>query len=151
MKNISSSPTITNCTLSGNSKTGGGGEIRNREPSVPTITNSIFWNNTAPNGPEIYNYDTSNPKITYCDIHGEFEGKGNVNSDQHFVDPSKNDLHVKSTSPGIDKGNNSTLGIPKIDFEGEKRIIDNNNDVTAKLILVQMNMLTPIAMEFQII
>jgi len=129
--NNNSSPAIVNCTLSENSATSYAGGIRNKNSSTPTITNCILWANTAPDGPEIYNDDTSNPIITYCDIQGAYTGEGNVNSDPLFVDPTNNDFHIQETSPCIDKGNNSAAGIPNTDFEGDSRIVDGDNDGTA--------------------
>jgi hypothetical protein len=58
-------------------------------------------------------------------------GEGNINADPLFVDPSNNDFHLQTTSPCIDKGNNSALGIPNTDFEGDSRIVDGDSDGTA--------------------
>ena len=130
--NDQSSSVITNCTILKNYATYGGG-ISNYKSSSPTITNSIFWNNTAPDGPQIYDDESSTAIVTYCAIQGEYEGQGNINSDPLFVDPSKNDFHVKPSSPCIDKGSNSAPGIPTTDFEGDSRIIDGDNNGTAKV------------------
>jgi len=126
-----SSPTITNCTLKGNIATRAGGGIDNDDNSSPTITNCILWANTAPDGPEIYNYDTSNPTVTYCDIQRGYEGEGNISSDPLFVDPENNDFHLKETSPCIDTGNNNAADLPTTDFEADPRICDGDNDGTA--------------------
>jgi len=90
-----------------------------------------LWNNTAPDGPEIYNDDSSSPTVTYCDIQGGYEGQGNINADPLFVDPENNDFHLKETSPCIDKGNNNAPEIPGTDFEGDTRIFDGDNDGTS--------------------
>jgi len=129
--NDNSSSSIVNCSLSENIATSYGGGIGNNHSSTPTITNCILWANTAPDGPEIYNYDTSSPIVTYCNIQGGYTGEGNINADPFFVDPSNNDLHLKATSPCIDKGNNSALGIPDTDYEDNPRIFDGDDDGTA--------------------
>ena len=129
--NYNSSSTIVNCILSKNIATNYGGGIRNKNSSTPAITNCILWANTAPDGPEISNDDTSNPIITYCDVQGGYGGKGNINNDPLFVDPSNYDFHLQATSPCIDKGNNSAPGIPNTDFEGDTRTVDGDNDGTA--------------------
>ncbi len=64
----SSSPTLINCTFSGNTiRLGGGGAMYNSNSS-PTLTNCIFNNNSAndsANGGGIVNYN-SNPTLTNC-------------------------------------------------------------------------------------
>ena len=69
MFNYSSSPTITNATFSGNTAAQGGGMF-NRDSS-PTITNTTFSGNTATNGSGggMYN-DDSNPTITNTTFSG---------------------------------------------------------------------------------
>jgi len=129
--NDNCSPTINNCTVSGNTAVKNGGGIRNFESSSPTITNCILWANTAPHGPEIYNDETSNPIVTYCDIQGGFEGQGNVNSDPLFFDPSNSDFHLTKGSPCIDTGSNSAPGIASTDFDAEPRIVDGDSDGSA--------------------
>jgi len=57
MYNVSSSPTVTNCTFSGNSATYGGG-ISNEYSSSPTVTNCTFSGNSASYGG---GYPTSTP------------------------------------------------------------------------------------------
>ena len=129
--NDASSPTITACTIYGNSASNYGGAIRNKNASTPTITNSILWANTAPDGPEIYNDDTSTPTTTFCDIEGGYSGEGNINVDPLFVDPTKNDFHLQATSPCIDSGDNTASALPFSDSDGDARIIDGDNDGTA--------------------
>ena len=74
MLNRSSSPTITNCTFTGNTANGGGG-MSNRFSSSPEITNCIFTGNSASSGGGMYNYSSS-PAITNC----RFTGNTIVNS-----------------------------------------------------------------------
>ena len=53
--NNQSSPTITNCTFSGNSGTWGGG-MYNYQSSSPTVTNCTFSGNSASSGGGMHNY-----------------------------------------------------------------------------------------------
>jgi streptogramin lyase len=126
-----SSPIITNCTFLGNSAKSHGGGIDNYNNSLPTITNCILWDNIAPYGPEIHDYN-SFPTVSHCDIQGGYEGENNINADPLFIDPSYDGFHLMAESPCIDKGNNSAPNLPDTDFEGDPRIIDGNNDGIAK-------------------
>jgi len=47
MFNDGSSPTLANCTFSGNSAMNYGGGIYNRESSSPLLTNCTFQNNSS--------------------------------------------------------------------------------------------------------
>ncbi|MCH7547862.1 MAG: hypothetical protein IID30_15800, partial [Planctomycetes bacterium] len=46
MYNIDSNPTVTNCSFSGNSSVGSGGGMYNQNASFPTVTNTGFCDNT---------------------------------------------------------------------------------------------------------
>ena len=68
--NDNSSPTITNCTFTGNSA-GWGGGISNDNSSSPTITNCTFTGNSADaDGGGIYNFENASPTITDCTFTG---------------------------------------------------------------------------------
>ena len=56
MCNYNSSPTVTNCTLSDNRATLSGGGINNLQNASPILANTILWGNTAPAdwGPDIF-------------------------------------------------------------------------------------------------
>jgi hypothetical protein len=116
-----SSPSVTNCTFSGNSATDGGG-IYNLSSS-PTLTNCILWDG----GGEIYGYD-STPVVTYCDIQGGLSGTGNIDADPLFVNPSADDYHLQPGSLCIDTGSNAAPSLPSTDFEDDPRIVDGNGD-----------------------
>jgi len=160
-----SSPTLTNCTFSGNSASAGGGGIFNymySNPvltncafsenssgsyggainnycSGPTLTNCIFWADTAE---EIYNY-SSNPTFSYCDIEGcsgseewdpnfGTDGGGNIDSNPYFVDvndpdgpddgfcPVDDGLRLQVVSPCIDAADGDVA--PSTDILGRGRI-----------------------------
>jgi len=109
---IGSSATITNNTISRNTATSGGGIHCYISNSI--ITNSIFWADSAVNGPEIYNYGGS-PAFTYCDIQGGWTGQGNIDQDPLFRDPESDDFHLMAVecdnlydSPCIDAGHPAT-------------------------------------------
>ncbi|MGA2499091.1 MAG: choice-of-anchor D domain-containing protein [Tepidisphaeraceae bacterium] len=84
------SPTITNCTFSGNSASYNGGGMYNISSSSPTLTNCTFGGNSAQNGGGMYNvqmYDSSGnlPMPANCTFSGNTAGLGggifNSNSD----------------------------------------------------------------------
>jgi len=64
MYNRNVSPSVTNCTFSGNSADSYGGGMYNEDGS-PTMTNCTFSNNSAEGGGAMYNYIGS-PTITDC-------------------------------------------------------------------------------------
>lgn len=74
MFNSSASPTLTNCTFSGNKASIDGGGMRNVVTSLPTITNCTFSENEAGrNGGGLYNgFDdtSSSPTISNCTFSG---------------------------------------------------------------------------------
>ena len=67
MYNYQGSPTVTNCTFSGNSAgSGGGGGMNNYEYSSPTVTNCTFIGNSGASGGGMLNYENSSPTVTNC-------------------------------------------------------------------------------------
>ena len=86
MYNDQSSPTVTDCTFSGNTvgEYGNGGGMYNWWSSNPTVTNCNFHENTASNdGGGMYNYDDSSPTVTNCTFSGntaDWNGGGMHNS-----------------------------------------------------------------------
>jgi parallel beta-helix repeat protein len=78
MYNESSSPTVTNCTFSGNSSEG----MFNYRSS-PTVSNCTFSDNSADWGGGMHNYSESHPTVTNCMFSGNyavFHGGGMHNS-----------------------------------------------------------------------
>lgn len=82
MRNQNVSPTIRNCTFSGNSAVGNGGGMHNSN-SHPVILNCIFSNNvngffnTYGNGAGIFN-EISNPAISNCEFNNNRVLKSNT-------------------------------------------------------------------------
>lgn len=125
-------PEIINCTMIGNTATVGAiGISTNDKNVVPTIVNSILWDE-----PSIFYYGSFPyaPTISYCNINStEIEGSSIIHTDPNFVDvsgtfPLEWDLHIQSSSPCIDKGKNGVSNIPSTDFDGNQRIIDGDSD-----------------------
>jgi parallel beta-helix repeat protein/predicted outer membrane repeat protein len=148
MSNASNSqPHLANVTFSGNTATRWGGGMSNGNSS-PTLTNVTFTENTAgDSGGGIYNYNSSpalancilwgdSPdeisgemgSVTYSDVEEGYTGIGNINADPLFVNAASGDLHLGPGSPCIDAGTNATPDLPPLDFEGDPRILDGNDD-----------------------
>ncbi len=57
--------------------------------------------------------------------------KGNIAADPLFVDYLSGNYHLQAGSPAIDVGDNSAIGLPKTDFDGDDRIINKIIDLGA--------------------
>lgn len=88
-----SSQMLTNVTFSGNSASGSGGGMYNYASSSSTLTNCILWGNS---GIQIYNTNDSSATVTYSDIQGGYPGNGNIDADPLFVGPSNLRLQAGS-------------------------------------------------------
>jgi hypothetical protein len=105
------SPVLINNTITRNNSNSLGGGIRCYRTDA-IITNTIIWNNYAPDEGENIHITECNPSFTYCDIYAGWQGMGNINSNPEFRDPGNGDFHLMSTgygnpydSPCIDMGN----------------------------------------------
>lgn len=134
MANSGSSPTITNCSFSGNN----GGGIQNRFGAAPIVTNSIFWRNVANDmqdeSAQISSDPSSRAEVNYTDVQGlmgALGGTGNIGEDPMFVDAlgldheggtPDDDLRLSAGSPCIDAGSN--LAVPEdiadLDADGDR-------------------------------
>jgi len=140
----SSSSTITNNTIVDNSASFGGGiycyEIRRQ-----TITNTVFWNNSAQIGKEIgisYNLIPFTVTVRCCDVEGGRSscykspgcglnwGSGMIDADPLFADPANNDLHLTWPSPCRNAGDKAAVS-ELYDFEGDPRIAGGTVDMGA--------------------
>ncbi len=130
MHNDNSSPTVTNCTFSGNTATGqfsSGGGMSNFEGGSPTVTNCILWGDSPD---EIFNLDVlSMSAVSFSDVQGglpggTIDGGGNIDADPLFVDA---ELHLAAgLSPCIDAGDNTAVpaGVTT-DLDGNPRFVDD--------------------------
>jgi len=140
-----SDPNLTGCSFNVNLSDKGGG-IENTNNSNPSITNCILWGNTASSeGNEIFNnlfIPHCTPVISHCDIAdcldgGSWDallgvdGGGNIDVDPLFVDADgaddtvgteDDDLHLRSYSPCIDKGDPAGDYSGQVDMDGEPRV-----------------------------
>jgi len=133
--NLGGSPTVTNCTFTGNEADDFGAAISNIESS-PTISNCIMWGDRFD---EIY-VDGGTPIFRYCDIQGGWEGEGNIDVDPLFIDADGLDdiagteddnLRLLPWSPCIDVGDNSVVEPDSTDLDGNPRIINGIVDMGA--------------------
>jgi len=129
-----SSPVILNNTISENRADDGGGIYANY--SSPSIANTILWNNSAQNGPEIGIGVPGYPAtltISYSDVKGgslavHVEpgstlnwGAGMIDEDPLFLDAAAGDYHIPFYSPCRSAGDRNAPGLPDTDFEGDPR------------------------------
>jgi len=125
-----SSPTITNCTITGNSAGEDGGGIK-CDDSTLTITNCILWGDSALEGSEIWIgtiFDPSTLTVNYSDVQGgeadvHIEGTstldwtdGNIDSDPRFV--TDWNYHLRPLSPCINAGTDAGV---YTDIDGQSR------------------------------
>ncbi len=99
MANWSSSPTISNCSLTLNAAEAGGGGIFNAGSS-PAISNSIIYGNS---GGSIYD-SSSSPTVTYSCIEKGYQGTGNISSEPLFASGPQGNVYLFPASKCIDSG-----------------------------------------------
>lgn len=88
---------LENNTIINNVSASSGGGLR-LWSSAATITNNIFWGNTANIAPQIQG---NTGTVTYCCVEGSFNGAGNIDSYPLFLD---NTFILMDNSPCIDNG-----------------------------------------------
>jgi hypothetical protein len=113
--------TLTNCTLTGNSAYYGGGAYGG------SLNNCIVFFNTSFYAPQ--NYDST--ILNYCcTTPSATNGVGNITNIPLFVDYPNGDLHLESSSPCINSGNNSFVTYAT-DLDGNPRIVRGTVDIGA--------------------
>ena len=123
-----SSPTVTNCTFSGNEARFGAGMYNTG--NSPTVTNCILWGDTPDE------VQGGSPSITYSDVQGgtgqSWFGTGCIDTDPLFVNPDVSDFHLQAGSPCIDAGDNDAVpaGV-ETDLDGNARIFNDIVDMGA--------------------
>jgi len=101
----SSSPTISNCTISENTSTNAGGGISCWNSSSPIITNCTVSENRARfNGGGISCYGTCSPIITNCTIIGNTSGWGGGISCGYSSSPSITNCTVSANAGSLGGG-----------------------------------------------
>jgi parallel beta-helix repeat protein len=85
--NDGSSPTLANCTFSGNWADYGGG-MYNYHGSSPTLINSTFSGNWADYGGGMHNWDFSSPTLINCTFLGNSAGYGGGMSNSYDSSPT---------------------------------------------------------------
>jgi parallel beta-helix repeat protein len=99
---LSSNPTVLNNTFSNNGAFAGGGMLI-INPSLPILTNNIFWGDSAVSSPEIF-VSSGSPSITYCDVQGGYAGEGNIDCDPMFCEPDSGDYQIAGVSCCLESG-----------------------------------------------
>ncbi|MBL9148077.1 MAG: hypothetical protein JNM94_05220 [Phycisphaerae bacterium] len=132
---ISSTPaTIANCTFANNVSTGlsGGAILMFGTASANAISNSVFQGNAAPTNPNI----TPNAltTVSFCSFDAApSAGTGNFVADASFVDADgaddvagtvDDDLHLRSTSPCIDRASGALLPADASDLDGDGNVAE---------------------------
>lgn len=136
------SPIATNVTIVHNEAGNSGGGAFDDGLGDSRLKNSIVLGNSAPNNNEIDAPAASaTTNVFYCIIGDEYYTFGSnlptTYSGDVFVDPTNDDFHLATNSPGINTGDSSvfsTSAIPDIshiehDFDGKSRLIGSNVDL----------------------
>ena len=96
-----SSLTLTNSTITGNSASYAGGGLACLGSSSATVTNCILWANELQ---EIYAEDGEALALNYTNIHGGWEGEGNIDADPWFWSYGGFDYLLRPRSLCVDAG-----------------------------------------------
>jgi Protein of unknown function (DUF1565) len=128
--NDQGSPTLINCTFSGNAA-GGGGAFYNYEGGM-TVTNCICYGDTGYTGEIVTVSSGSGPLLTlsYSDVQGGFTGTNIINVNPLFA--STTDFQLQENSPCINAGSNAAVpSTDKIDLAGNPRTVGAAVDLGA--------------------
>jgi len=127
---------FTNCTFVNNTATTQGGGIFTNSSYV-TVTNCVFWGNSASTG---YQIQGNSSTVTYSAVQGGRAGTGNINlaaqndaaSGPKFIDPINGDYQLQACSPCINSGSNAALAeADTLDLNSSPRIYGDIVDMGA--------------------
>jgi hypothetical protein len=124
MSNLGSSPIVTNSTFTSNSSDSAGAGIYDDSVSLPTVTNSILWGDTAGGSPsELVDSDTtSSATVSHSLVQGGYDhGVDLITADPAFVAAAMGDLQLSSGSPAIDAGDGCATFVQLTDASGNPR------------------------------
>jgi hypothetical protein len=120
-------------------------------PGYYSFINCIFWENSvgAPTrrgsnfAAWYFNSDDEYLLIACCDVENGLSSLElfsvnlyyitNIDENPLLVDPLNHDFHLGPGSPCIDRGYNNVPHMPDKDFEGQRRIMDGNGDLKARV------------------
>ncbi|MFN7115271.1 MAG: right-handed parallel beta-helix repeat-containing protein [Saprospiraceae bacterium] len=123
MYNTNSSPSLTNCTFSGNSASSSGGGMYNGNSS-PTIANCTFsGNNSASDGGGMFN-DRSSPSVSNCTFSGNSASSGGGMYNFFNSSPSVTNCTFSGNSAILGGGMSNDRSSPSL----TNTIIWNNRD-----------------------
>ncbi|HFA52017.1 MAG TPA: HYR domain-containing protein, partial [Bacteroidetes bacterium] len=115
----SSSPSVTNCTFSGNSAAAGGG-MGNQTSSSPAVTNCSFNGNTAGNeGGGMFNSFSSSPTVTNCTFSGNSAATGGGMHNQFSSSPTVTNCILWGNGSEINNVNNSNPNVAYSIVQGD--------------------------------
>jgi len=115
--------TIINCTVVNNGRVG----IGVFDLASAKVINSIVRDNASidiASDESETSLEVKNSLVPTGDYAGE---NGNIDGDPMFVNAAKDDFHLQSSSPAIDKGARDS-DLPATDAEGLPRILDGDGD-----------------------
>jgi hypothetical protein len=111
---------VQSSTFFGNAATMTGGAIRN-STGILSITNSILWGNSAPDGAQIFNFSgATTGQVANSDVQGAgLTSGGNLDQDPVFVDTNDAslDLRLSASSPCVDHGDAASLPADPFDLD----------------------------------
>ncbi len=128
--NDGSSPELIHVTLHGNTA-GQGGAIHSTGSGGPRITNSIFWDNDANQGPGTSHNGASRPHFSFSLVQGSggsqnwsqdagVDGGQNIDIDPQFVGVGEHPLLIYGSSPAVNAAD-PVANTSGTDFRGQSR------------------------------
>jgi hypothetical protein len=119
---------IYNCDFIQNTTQGFGGAIFHSY-TTSLITNTLFYQNTAPNNPTLKNIHVFSGGLTFTN--GLPSAMNGADVDPRFANPSLFDYHYLNGSPCIDTGTALPATVPQ-DYDAAARPLDGNGNGSAE-------------------